>query len=109
MTDVDGLVECLLSTGLPVYRYESLKQTSAYLVWSEERSGDGLSGDNVRLEHTLVCTVDLYTKDTLAAWEREVQRALERYGVANRLNSVQYEPDTKYTHYEWVVEVVWTL
>jgi len=49
----------------------------------------------------------LFTKREFDPWKEEFEEALDASPyIAWRLNSVQFEPDTGFTHYEWRWEVV---
>ena len=49
--------------------------------------------------------VDLFTRDATDAPETAIEDALDGIPCAWYLNTVQYEDDTRYIHYEWVVEI----
>ena len=80
-------------------------KSERYFVWQEENAND-LSADNRHTERAMRGTTDLYTKIEFDPWEEEFEKALEESGIAWYLNSVQYEEDTEFYHYEWVWEVI---
>ena len=50
--------------------------------------------------------MDFFTLDEYDAIIDEIQDSLEgNEGLSWNLNSVQYEEDTKFIHYEWIFEV----
>ena len=88
----------------------------AFAAWSKAPSGDygvytpdgsnDLEADDTHAEKALAGTVDYFTRSTGAAEKALVEAALDTVeGLAWQLNSVQYENDTGYLHYEWAFEV----
>ena len=49
--------------------------------------------------------MDYYTRDDSGTPKTTIETALDSVPVAWYLNSVQFESDTGYIHYEWVFEV----
>lgn len=93
-----------------------LNQTSypfAHFGWSKapdgdygvvsESGGEDLVSDDVHLERGTEGTVDLFTRDDTSAPRNAVEAVLNAAGAAWHLNSVQFEDDTGYIHYEWKV------
>lgn len=74
-----------------------------YFVWQEEGAND-FEADGRHQERAMRGTTDLFTKLESDPWAGELEKELDRYGIAWRLNSIQYEEDTGFTHYEWVWE-----
>ena len=50
-------------------------------------------------------TIDLFTKQEYDPWVQEITRALEDAEITCRIESIQYEDETGYIHYEWRFEV----
>lgn len=74
-----------------------------YGVYAEDGAND-LNADDVHAEKVVQGTVDYFTRDDSGAPQATIEAALE--GVcAWYLNSVQFEEDTGYIHYEWVFEI----
>ena len=97
------LETALQTVGVPIYHYEASKQPDQYIVWAEE--GDGGSGhaDNSPTTRVITGTVDYYTRTKEG--DTNVEAIFEALGaakMAHKLNSVQYEDDTRFVHYEWV-------
>ena len=65
-------------------------------------SGISLTGDNTHAEDLLEGTIDLYTRALRADAFNAISAKLRTLDLAYRLNSVQYESDTRLLHYEWV-------
>ena len=79
-------------------------KSERYFVWQEDGAND-LAGDNGHGERVVTGTTDLYTKQELDPWADALGESFDAHGIAWALNSVQYEADTGFTHYEWVWEV----
>lgn len=87
------------------YHFEAHKQTDKYIVWAEEGQAGAGHGDNHMTTQVLTGTVDYFTKQEYDPAFGQIQQALNSMDIAWRLNSIQYEDDTKYTHYEWIWEM----
>ena len=79
-------------------------QSERYFVWQEDGAG-GLEADDRHAEKSVTGTTDLFTKQEFDPWKEQFEAALDAAGIAWYLNSIQYEEDTGFTHYEWVWEV----
>ena len=101
---MDELIQALNTTG---YKF-------AHFGWSKAPHGDygvyaedgenALEANNVHVESVLQGTVDYFTRDASDTPRTTIEAALN--GVcAWYLNSIQFEDDTGYIHYEWVFEV----
>lgn len=99
-----------LATALATTGYEfahfgwSKAPAGDYGVYAEDGANDLIAG-NVHVEKVLQCTVDYFTRDDSGAPKTAIEAALESVPVAYYLNSIQFENDSGYIHYEWVVEV----
>ena len=62
--------------------------------------------DNTKAEQVLVLTIDYYTLTEYDAMIDSIQDALNDARIAWKLNSFQYEDETKLLHYEWLCEVI---
>jgi len=80
-------------------------KSDRYFVWQEDGSND-LAGDNGHGERAVTGTTDLYTKQELDSWADALGESFDAHGIAWALNSVQYEADTGFYHYEWVWEAI---
>lgn len=74
-----------------------------YGVWAEDGAND-LNADDKHTESVLTGTVDYFTRDDSGKPKSVIETALNNGEVAWYLNSIQFENDTGYIHYEWVVE-----
>lgn len=96
----------LMLTVVPnVYHQEAWEQPDKYIVWAEDGQGDDVHADGKKICRALQGTIDYFTKDEFDATVKEIEKAMNNSDMSWRLNSIQYEPDTGYTHYEWVWEV----
>ena len=86
-----------------VSHYERL-QSERYFVWQEYGRND-LIADGRHMERVVTGTTDLFTKQENDPWIAEIEASFDTYEIAWGLNSVQYEPDTGFIHYEWMWEV----
>jgi len=102
----DLLVELGRKINVPVYHYRAHKQTNKYMVWAEDSQSTSDWGNDTMVNQTLEGTIDYFTKTEFDENIIEIQNALNNGDISWRLNSVQYEDTTGYTHYEWVFEGV---
>lgn len=79
-------------------------QSERYFVWQEDGSND-LSGDDRHSERAIQGTTDLFSKQELDPWARALEASFDAAGISWYLNSVQFEEDTRFWHWEWVWEV----
>lgn len=80
-------------------------KSDRYFVWQEEGNND-LLADGRHAEKAVTGSTDLFTKMEFDPWKEAFEQALDDTpGVCWRLNSVQYEPETGFWHYEWKWEI----
>lgn len=76
-------------------------KSDRYFVWQEEGSAD-LIADNLHAEKAVSGSTDLFTKREFDPWKDAFEASMDAVaGLCWKLNSVQYEPDTGFWHYEW--------
>lgn len=100
-------VELLVSAHTAVtdaVRHGVKLKSSRYFVWQEDGSHD-LIADGRHAEKAMTGTTDLFTRQEFDPWKEQFERSLDAHGICLGLNSVQYEPETGYWHYEWTWEV----
>jgi hypothetical protein len=95
----------LLTVGVPVSRYTAIEQSNKYIVWAEDNQADAVWADGQMQEQAIEGTIDYFTKHENDPNVPKIQNALNNGNISWRLNSVQYETDTRYIHYEWVFQV----
>jgi len=72
-----------------------------YFVWQEEGAAD-LEANGRHIERAMTGTTDLFSKIEFDPWCAAFETALNRSGIAWSLNSVQFEEDTGFWHWEWL-------
>lgn len=103
-TDKIKIVRDALVSAMPnaTYHYiASSRHPDEYCVWQEEQSVD-LKANNTTVEIGMQGTIDLFTKTEYSSKISAIETALTDADIGFTLNSVQYEEDTSYIHYEWV-------
>jgi len=100
------LRDLLLTIGPPAHHYFAKKEKGNYIVWAEDGEGDSGHADNQKTTQVLQGTIDYFTKTEFDPVVEQIQDKLNQAEISWRLNSVQYEEDTGYIHYEWVWELI---
>ena len=77
-----------------------------YAVWQEDSEGQSFHANDMKAEQVLEITIDYFTKTEYDATIDAIQDALNGAKIAWRLNSFQYEDETKLLHYEWLCRVI---
>jgi hypothetical protein len=88
-----------------VFHADASGATGDYIVWAEDGQADSVWADGKMIEQTITGTIDYFTRTEYDPLFDSIQTALNTLGISYRLNSIQYEVDTKYWHYEWVWEM----
>lgn len=104
--NLQRIKDALLAVGVPVSRYTAVKKPDRYIVWSEDSQGAALWSDGHMAGQVIQGTIDYFTRTEDDQNVDKIQQALDGAEISFRLNSIQYEDDTRYIHYEWVWEVV---
>lgn len=98
---LNALKTALNATGLKFAHFAWSKAPAGdYGVYAEEGSAD-LEANNAHIEKGTTGYIDYFTRDDSGTPKKTIEAALHGLGIAWRLNSVQYENDTGYIHYEW--------
>ena len=106
MAWTDPLRDALLTVTSNTHHYGPPEDvTGNYIVWAEDGQADAVHADNRMQEQTLTGTADYFTKDEYDPNVQKIQKAMSDAGISWRLESVQHEDDTGYTHHEWVWEM----
>lgn len=109
----EDLISALKETNLPFAHFAwTLTPAAAagtnlhdYGVYAEDDEL-ALYGNNKRAETVIEGTIDYFTRDDSGTPKRIIEAALDKYNVPFRMESIQYENDTGFIHYEWVFQVV---
>lgn len=100
---VNQLKTALATTLYPFAHYAwSHAPSGDYGVYGED-GGAELSADNLSHESKVEVVVDLFTRKDDGAPKTAVESAIRNAGGKAHLDTVQYEDDTGYIHYSWVV------
>lgn len=95
------IADALSATNLPFAAYGwDTAPCGDYGVYGLD-SGYSFDADNRTAETAVQGTVDYFTRTDGEAVRRTIEAAL--HDIPHRLNSVQFEDDTKFLHLEWVV------
>jgi len=98
---------CLLSVSSKVYHYTSPTSiVCPYIVWNEDSQANSLWGSGEMINQVLQGVIHCFSNSENEPLIKSIQSALNNAGISWRLNSVQYEHDTKIIHTEWVWEIV---
>ena len=76
-------------------------KSDRYFVWQEERADD-LEANGHHIERAMSGTTDLFSKQEFDPWRAAFEASMDSAGMSWYLNSVQFEPDTGFWHWEWV-------
>ena len=97
-----GIMLAGIDTHTYHYWRSAPKGVKAYIVWAEDEEATSLNGDNLKQEQGIHGTIDYFTKTEFDAKVDSIQEGLNSLeGVSWRINSVQYEEETTFIHYEW--------
>lgn len=104
LTDIrDALLSVLPKA---VFHFQAPSKTKApYAVWAEDGSDQNRHADNELVGQAIQGTVDYFTREEYDKTVERIQKAFTVRHIPFRLNSIQYETDTKLIHYEWVWNV----
>ena len=81
-------------------------KSDRYFVWQEEGNDDFLA-DNRHCEKAVSGTTDLFTRLEFDPWREQLEKQLDQApGITWSLNSIQFEHDTSFWHYEWIWSVI---
>lgn len=81
-------------------------KSDRYFVWGQRDEKD-LLADGKHSEKIVLGYTDFYTKREFDPWKAQFEAELDKYDdIAWRLNSIQYEEETGFFHYEWYWEIV---
>lgn len=108
-----------LGTQLNALKIGTTPMKFAHFAWSSAPSGDyGVYGEDGAsqfqasdryAEHIMTGSVDWFTRSDDEVGKGKIETLFktlqETYCFAWYLNTVQYENDTHFLHYEWIVEV----
>ena len=104
--EYEALANALKESGIPFAEYGwKTAPTGDYGTWGEE--GDNvLRADNRSAEHATRYDLHYFTRDDTGAPKATIEAALDALPCAWTLDYVDFEEDSGYIHYEWIIEVL---
>lgn len=98
---LEELFEALKGTGFRFAHHGwSTAPDGDYGTYSEE-AGDDFVADGIHGERGTRGYINLYTRDDSIAPRETIEEVLNGLNIPWYLNTVQFENDTGYVHYEW--------
>lgn len=102
---IKQIEELMLTVTDSVFHYEAMDNPDRYIVYAEDSEGSSVEGDDRKINQSMQGTIDYFTKKDWDENVTKIQEVLKNACVSFYLNSVQFEEETGYQHYEWVWEV----
>lgn len=102
---MDELIRALEATGYDFAHYAWSKAPEGDYGTYAEDSGDDFGADNLHAERGTVGYINYFTRDDSETPRETIEAALNSINIPWSLNTVQYENDTGYIHYEWEFSV----
>jgi len=99
---LSDLKVALLTVTSSVRKFDGTGMTCPYIVWAEDGQADAVWANSRMQAQAITGTIDYFTALDNDPNCVKIQDALNDAGIAFRLESVQYEPDQKIIHHEWV-------
>lgn len=98
---LDELINALAETGYQFAHHAWSKAPEGdYGTYSED-SGSDLVADEKHIERGTEGYISYFTRDDTDTPRTTIETALNSLNIPWYLNTVQYENDTGYIHYEW--------
>ena len=105
LSSLQQVADALTTVTDNVGHYTAWDDTDRYIVWAEDGESAQLVADNYKPGQTIEGTIDYFTKSEDDENIAKIPQALNHAGIWWYLNSVQYEDDTRFIHYEWLFRV----
>ena len=100
------LRDALLEVTQDTFHYTGTHKKDKYIVWAEDTESNANYADDCKAEQVIQGTIDYYTKTEFDNNVILIQQKLNSIDVAWQLNTIQYEEETGYIHYEWTFELI---
>lgn len=101
MTILEKIQTALATTGYNFAHFGwSTDPDGDFGVWAEEAEATFYT-ESQNAESLLTGYIDLFVRDGSDSARITVDNALRLAGINFNLESIQYEPETGYVHYEW--------
>ena len=99
---MNKLETALTATNIPFAHFGFVNAPKdAYMVWSENMI-DSFRAGGFQAETITHGTLDLFTRDDTQTQRLKVEKELNKIdGFAFALESIQYEEETGFIHFEW--------
>lgn len=98
--------QALVALPVDVFHYHAFKKKDRYIVWAENAEGGSVEADDRKQEYSVSGYIDFFTRRENDPVVDMVAEALKSAEISFYLNSVQYEEETGYIHFEWLFEVI---
>ena len=95
------LVTALAGTGYQFAHHAWSKAPSGDYGTYSENSGEDLRADEKHVERGTEGYINYFTRDDSDTPRTTIETAMNSLNIPWYLNTVQYENDTGYIHYEW--------
>lgn len=105
LSSLQKVASALLTVTNNVGHYTAWDDSDKYIVWAEDSEPDALQADNYKPANTIEGTIDYFTRTEDDENIPAIPKALNDARIWWRLNSVQYEDETRFIHYEWLFRV----
>ena len=105
LSSLETVKNALLTVTDNVGHYTAWDDSDRYIVWAEDSESAQLVANNYKPANTIEGTIDYYTTIEDDENISLIPEALNHAGIWWRLNSVQYEDETRLIHYEWIFRV----
>lgn len=105
LPSLEAVMNALLTVTDNVGHYTAWDDSDRYIVWAEDGESAELLADNYKPGNTIEGTIDYFTKTEDDVNIKLIPQALNNARIWWRLNSVQYEDETRFIHYEWLFRV----
>lgn len=98
---LEDLFNALQATGYPFAHHAWSKAPEGDYGTYSENNGNDLMADSKHVERGTEGYINLFTRDDSATPRVMIETALNSLNIPWNLNTVQYENNTGYIHYEW--------
>ena len=105
LSSLEAVKDALLTVTDNVGHYTAWDDSDRYVVWAEDSEVEQSVADNWKQGGTIEGTIDYFTKTEDDENIELIPQALNHAGIAFELNTVQYEEETRFIHYEWIFRV----
>lgn len=105
LSSLETVMNALLTVTDNVGHYTAWDDSDRYIVWAEDSEVEALNTDNYKSGQTIEGTIDYFTKTEDDPNIEAIPNALNAARIGWSLNSVQYEDETRFIHYEWLFRV----